>query len=86
MLSTSYLSLAEYFSAQNKKSDAVYNLKKALLCSDLNKKSAVYFKLAKLQQESNPSTAKRYLLMCLEEAPRYRQAYKLLLEMKREEK
>lgn len=41
----------------------------------------LHFQVARLQQPSKPVQAKRHLLLALEEAPRYRDAHRLLLEL-----
>jgi Hypothetical protein len=41
----------------------------------------VHYRLARLYQQTGDAQAKRHLLQALEEAPRFRDAHKLLLEM-----
>ena len=41
----------------------------------------VHFRLARLLQNSEPEKAKRHVLMSLENAPRYREAQRLLLKL-----
>ena len=45
--------------------------------------ATVHFQLARLLHDQKDPAAKRHLLLALEEAPRFRAAYELLLEMKR---
>ena len=51
-----------------------------LACGDLSMAEAGYRKLQILHQKGDAS-AKRHLLQALEEAPRFREAHRLLLEM-----
>ena len=41
----------------------------------------VHYRLARLLHKGNDSTAKRHVLQALEEAPRFRNAHRLLLEL-----
>ena len=76
-----YKTLAEK-EIQDGGSKAVDYYQKALLCPDLQNSTEVHFTLAKILKDEEPAKAKRHLLKCLEAAPRYRKAYKLLQEMK----
>ena len=44
----------------------------------------IHFRLAKLLRKDGDSEAKRHVLLALEEAPRYRDAHRLLLEIRKE--
>ena len=44
----------------------------------------VHYRLARLLHEAGDASAKRHVLMALEEAPRFQQALELLLKMDRE--
>ncbi|MCM8542726.1 MAG: hypothetical protein NE328_20840 [Lentisphaeraceae bacterium] len=55
---------------------------KSLKCKEKLYHSEVHYYLAKLLKDKDNKMAKRHVLMCLEEAPRFRDAYKLLLELK----
>jgi thioredoxin-like negative regulator of GroEL len=48
--------------------------------------AAVHFSLAKLLHKTGDAEAKRHVLIALEEAPRYREAHRLLLQMVEQEK
>jgi hypothetical protein len=41
----------------------------------------INYRLAKLYQDQDPGTAKRYVLEALADAPRFRQAHRLLLKI-----
>jgi tetratricopeptide (TPR) repeat protein len=55
---------------------------RALLLLDETDSSGVHYRLARvLAQTGRPQEARREVLRCLEEAPRYRDAHRLLLEL-----
>jgi hypothetical protein len=54
---------------------------RAMLALDPADPAEVHFRLAKLLQKTGNPEAKRQVLEALEEAPRYREALKLLLEI-----
>jgi tetratricopeptide (TPR) repeat protein len=54
---------------------------RALLLLDPPDPAEVHFKLARLLQRSGDASAKRHVLQALEEAPRFREAHRLLLEI-----
>jgi tetratricopeptide (TPR) repeat protein len=54
-----------------------------LLMLDPPDPAEVHFRLAKLLHAAGDAAAKRHVLQALEEAPRYREAHRLLLEMQR---
>ncbi len=54
---------------------------KTLLLLDPSDPAEVHFRLAKLLHQSGDAAAKRHVLQALEEAPRFREAHKLLLEI-----
>ena len=56
---------------------------KALKCKESIYKSQVHFHLAEIFKGRDNKKAKRHVLMCLEDAPRFRDAYKLLRELDR---
>lgn len=62
------------------KTEAVTGWKKLLLLNPQNP-AEVHFSLANLLVESSPAEARRHLLLCLEEAPRFRAAHQLLLKL-----
>tara|TARA_Y100001968_G_scaffold213364_1_gene196366 strand:+ start:598 stop:3096 length:2499 start_codon:yes stop_codon:yes gene_type:complete len=78
LLPETYRHLAIAAEAQNKKSLAIESWQTLLNLDPLDPAEAHYH-LALLQKEKNNSTAKKHLLMALEEAPRFRKALKLLL-------
>jgi len=43
-----------------------------------------YFRMAKLLRQDDPESARKHLLLALEQAPRYRAAHRLLLELREE--
>ena len=55
---------------------------KALQCREKIYNSEVHYNMALLYKGKDNKQAKRHVLMCLEEAPRFRDAHKLLLELK----
>ncbi len=62
--------------------DAI-NAYEKLLLLDPADPADVHFRLAKLLRTKNESAAKRHVLQALEEAPRFRDAHRLLLELAR---
>ncbi|MCM8531283.1 MAG: peptidase MA family metallohydrolase [Lentisphaeraceae bacterium] len=67
----------------NKQDEAAINYYRAALkCKDLISSTDTHFSLAKLLKNKDSITAKRHLLKCLEQAPRFRKAYALLEELK----
>jgi tetratricopeptide (TPR) repeat protein len=54
---------------------------RTLLALNPPNRSEVHFRLARILRKSESSEAKRHVLLALEEAPRYRQAHELLLEI-----
>ncbi|MHC4559612.1 MAG: tetratricopeptide repeat protein, partial [Planctomycetota bacterium] len=52
-----------------------------LLLLDPSDPADINYRLAKLFQERDPGTAKRYVLEALADAPRFRQAHRLLLKI-----
>ena len=78
LLPETYRHLAIAAEAQNKKSLAIESWQTLLNLDPLDPAEAHYH-LALLKKEKNNSTAKKHLLMALEEAPRFRKALKLLL-------
>ena len=81
VISLPYISLAEYYESIDQPDQALAYYGKALLCHELTNKPSIHFSMAKLLLKKDKKKAKRYLLMCLEEAPRFREAYKLLGEL-----
>lgn len=65
-----------------KEEDAKKYFGKALQCNEKIHHSEVHYHLAVLLKGKDNKMAKRHVLKCLEEAPRFRDAYKLLLELK----
>ncbi len=66
--------------AQQEKAEAVRSFEKLLILKPANP-SETRFRLARLQREDEPELARRYLLDALADAPRYRDAHRLLLAM-----
>lgn len=65
---------------QKKNSEAIAAFNSLLRLDPVNP-ADVHFRLARLHSEDDPKKAKRHLLMALEEAPRFRAAHTLLLEL-----
>ncbi|MCM8529104.1 MAG: hypothetical protein NE327_21460, partial [Lentisphaeraceae bacterium] len=63
-------------------SEAKKYFEKALKCKEKLYNSEIHYHLALLLKDKDNKMAKRHVLMSLEEAPRFRDAYKLLLELK----
>lgn len=63
-------------------SEAKKYFEKALKCKEKLYNSEIHYHLALLLKGKDNKMAKRHVLMSLEEAPRFRDAYKLLLELK----
>ncbi len=61
--------------------DSAIEAWRALLALEPEDPALANFRLAKLLHAKNDPAAKRHALMALEEAPRYREAHKLLLEI-----
>ena len=57
-------------------------LYQGLLLLDPANPAEVNFRLARILQEEDPDAAKRYLLETLADAPRFREAHRLLLKMR----
>ena len=55
-----------------------------LLNLEPNDPASVHYRLARLLAKINPAAAKRHALQALEEAPRYRDAHRLLLQLVRQ--
>ena len=66
--------------ALDRRDEAVRSFEKLLTLKPANP-SETRFRLARLQKEDDPVAARRYLLDALADAPRYRDAHRLLLEM-----
>ncbi|MHC4678559.1 MAG: hypothetical protein ACYTEK_07665, partial [Planctomycetota bacterium] len=54
---------------------------KRLLLLDPSDPADVNYRLARLLEHTNPAKAKRHVLLALAEAPRFRQAHRLLLKI-----
>ena len=63
--------------------DAAIQACKTLLLLDPPDPAGAHYQLARLLHQTGDSSAKRHLLQALEEAPRFREGHKLLLEMNR---
>ena len=67
--------------AENDRDDAIEAFESLLALDPANPADA-HFRLAQLQSDSDPKEAKRHLLEAIEDAPRFRSAHRLLLELK----
>ena len=75
-----YRHLAQASEALDRR-EAAISACKTLLLLDPPDPAGAHFQLARLLHQSGDATAKRHLLQALEEAPRFRDAHRLLLEM-----
>jgi tetratricopeptide (TPR) repeat protein len=84
LLSQPYRYLARACEALGRTSQAIEAYDK-LLMLDPPDPAEAHFRLARLLHQEKQPTAKRHLLQALEEAPRFRDAHRLLLEVHRAE-
>jgi tetratricopeptide (TPR) repeat protein len=75
-----YRSLARSAEKLEQPAVAIAALETMLKLDPLNP-AEIHFQVARLRQPTTPILAKRHLLLALEEAPRYRDAHRLLLEL-----
>jgi tetratricopeptide (TPR) repeat protein len=75
-----YRYLAEASEELKQREPAILSYR-TLLQLDPPDPAGTHFKLARLLHETNDPAAKRHLLQALEEAPRYREAHRLLLKL-----
>jgi tetratricopeptide (TPR) repeat protein len=75
-----YRYLAQASEALGRTNEAI-RASRALLMLDPPDPAGAYFQLARLLYRAGDPSAKRYLLQALEEAPRFRDGHRLLLEM-----
>lgn len=68
---------------QTDQTDTAIAAYRTLVAMKPNDPAVVHFRLATLLQKNGDPAAKRHVLLALEEAPRYRDAHKLLLEVLR---
>ena len=80
LLSVPYRHLAEAAEAL-KQADAAIGAWQTVLKLDPRDPAEAHYRLARLLHSENHPDAKRHLLMALEEAPRFREAHRLLLKM-----
>lgn len=80
--SVAWTTLGKVAEMNKKPEEAINYYRAALNCKDLMSSTDTHFSLAKLLKNKDSITAKRHLLKCLEQAPRFREAYKLLEEIK----
>jgi len=64
-----------------KKNKTAINAYRALLVLDPNDPAETHYRLANLLHQRQDPTAKRHVLIALEEAPRFRKAHRLLLQI-----
>lgn len=77
-----YRQLARASEVLGQESDAI-GAYQTMLLLDPPDPAAVHFGLARLLQKQDAATAKQHVLKALEEAPRFREAHRLLLEINR---
>ncbi len=75
-----YRTLAQASENLNQPQAAITALETMLKLEPLNP-AELHFQVARLRKPTTPELAKRHLLLALEDAPRYREAHRLLLEM-----
>lgn len=75
-----YLGLAS--EAQDKRADAILAYQSVLGLDPVDP-AEIHFRLARLLEADDSAVARRHVLQALEEAPRFRQAHRLLLQMHR---
>jgi tetratricopeptide (TPR) repeat protein len=80
LLPVPYRWLAQAAEALNEKPKAIDAYRRLLLLDPPNPAEA-HFRLAKLLHDTADPAAKRHVLIALEEAPRYREAHRLLLDI-----
>ena len=80
LLAAPYRYLAEAAEAL-KQTDAAIGAWQKVLKLDPRDPAEAHYRLARLLYSKDDPNAKRHLLMALEEAPRFREAHKMLLEM-----
>lgn len=80
LLAAPYRALAQASEALGKTNEAI-RAGQTLLLLDPPDPAGAHFQLARLLHQTGDAGAKRHLLQALEEAPRFRAAHKLLLEM-----
>lgn len=80
LLRTPHRALGIAAQEQQKTSEAIAAFTSLLQLDPVNP-ADVHFRLARLHSEHDPRKAKRHVLMALEEAPRFRAAHSLLLEL-----
>ena len=85
LLTQPHEALAEAAEKLKKPSDAVVAYK-TILQMEPEDVAGIHFRLARVLHQQNDPSAKRHVLMALEEAPRYRDAHKLLLKIVEQEK
>lgn len=76
-----YRALAQAAEKLGQPAEAIRALETMLKLEPLNP-AELHFQVARLRKPTTPELAKRHLLLALEEAPRYREAHRLLLELK----
>jgi tetratricopeptide (TPR) repeat protein len=84
LLSPPHRALAHAAEQLGKRSDAIAAYRKVLVL-DPEDPADVHFRLARLLHDAGDTSAKRHVLMALEEAPRFPEALRLLLEIERAE-
>ena len=80
MLAVPYRHLAEAAEVL-KQADAAISAWQTVLKLDPRDPAEAHYRLARLLYSKGDPSAKRHLLMALEEAPRFREAHRMLLEI-----
>ena len=80
MLATVHLQMGRANEELGQNEQAIDSYKRLLLLDPADP-ADINYRLAKLFQEREPDTAKRYVLEALSDAPRFRQAHRLLLKI-----
>ena len=77
-----YRALAKAAEELNQGPQALRTYETLLKLEPLNP-AALHFAIARLQHTTEPDQARRHLLLALEDAPRYREAHRLLFQLQR---
>jgi tetratricopeptide (TPR) repeat protein len=80
MLGTVHLQMGRANEELGRSEEAIDSYRRLLLL-DPSDPADIHYRLAKLFHDKDPGTAKRYVLEALADAPRFRQAHRLLLEI-----
>ena len=83
LLRTPHLALGKAAQEQGKNAGAIAAFNSLLTLDPVNP-ADIHFRLGQLHADTDADKAKRHVLLALEEAPRFRSAHELLLEITKE--